>query len=143
MGRKILVSLGVVLLSWFSFFGVNAPVVMAEDCSDPGFLGFHSWYHNLPMDQHCSPTVQKDKSGDKIAEFVWTIVLNVIFDIFVALGYLSTGFIIYGGYLYIMSSGDPVKTAKAKKTLVSAVSGAVIALLATVIVNTIITILGV
>ena len=66
------------------------------------------------------------------------IILNILADLSLAVGYLSLGFIIYGGYLYIMSSGDPGKAAKGKKTLMAAVIGTAIAMLASVIMNLIV-----
>ena len=138
----------VVLLNPVAYAASNSNTASSSDPApnsdcDGYFLGFRSWHNGITVTDNCIPSIPEDKTGDNIATFVWTIVLNVLFDIFVALGYLATGFIIYGGYLYIMSSGDPGKTAKAKKTLVSAVAGAAIALLSAVIVNTIITALGI
>ena len=69
--------------------------------------------------------------------------LNVTFDLTLAVGYIALGFVIYGGYLYIMSQGDPSRMAKGKKTLMSAIIGTIIAMLASVAVNTVRVILGI
>jgi hypothetical protein len=50
---------------------------------------------------------------------------------------VTIGFIVYGGYKYIMSNGDPSNVVKAKSTITNAVIGLIIAILSTVIVNTI------
>ncbi len=123
-----------------------APVHAAQCANDGGFLGFKAWYTGL-----CRSGIDGQRTNEIInpkelnssnqergfATFIWTIVLNVIFDISLAVGYLTLAMIIYGGYLYIMSQGDPGKIASSKKTLTRAVIGTVIAMGATVIVNTI------
>jgi hypothetical protein len=57
-------------------------------------------------------------------------------------GYVSAGFIVYGGYKYIMSGGEAKNVALAKTTITNAVIGLIIAILSTVIVNTIIVVLN-
>lgn len=49
---------------------------------------------------------------------------------------IAVGIVIYAGYLYMMSQGDPSRMARGKKTLVSAVIGITIAMGASVLVNT-------
>lgn len=51
-----------------------------------------------------------------------------------AVGAVSVGFIIYGGIQYSMSAGDPGKVATAKRTILYAVVGLAVALLAFAIV---------
>lgn len=82
--------------------------------------------------------------GDEAAltAFIWAIVLNISFDLSLAVGYLAVAMVIYGGYLYIMSQGDPGKAAKGQHTLTSAIIGVVIAMGASVIVNTAQVVLG-
>ena len=75
--------------------------------------------------------------------FVWTIILNILVDLLVIVGYASMIFIIYGGYQFIMSQGDPGKTAAGKKILTSAIVGMVISLSASVLVNTAMVILNI
>lgn len=117
-----------------------APVEAAACDPDGGFLGFKPWYSNLckgggGKDKNDIATPNKSDSN-AIPVFVWTIILNIVFDISLAVGYLTLAMVVYGGYLYIMSQGDPGKLAGAKKTLTSAAIGTVIAMGATVIVNT-------
>lgn len=129
-----MVVLGAVLML---SLGVNVEAVEAlggGDCGKKPFLGFRAWYEGL-CDGNDIKAPIRGSEGDLVA-FVWTIVLNVLTDISIAVGYLALGFIIYGGYLYIMSQGDPGKMAKGKKALTSAVIGTVIAASAVVIVNT-------
>ncbi len=99
---------------------------------------FKPWYAGLPMGDNCS--LQLDSTGEDgsgLASFVWQIVLNVLFDLMAAASIVAVGFVIYGGYLFITSEGDPGKAEKAKKTISSVIIGLIITLLATAIINTI------
>lgn len=91
------------------------------------FLGFTSW--------DCNVNIGKDQ--DSLKSGVWIIAANVLTDITVAATYLVLGFVIYGGYLYTMSSGDPGKVANGKKTLMHAFIGLAIVLLSNIILNSI------
>ena len=52
-------------------------------------------------------------------------------------GYLSVGFIIWGGFKYILAQGEPSGLVAAKKTIINAMIGLIIAILAYAIINTI------
>ena len=115
-------------------------------CGQDGFLGFRPWFAGLcdSDDPENSSIKAPDKDDEAdIARFVWTIVLNILMDLMIAVGYLALGFVIYGGYMYIISQGDPGKVMKAKKTLTNAIIGTIIALVASVAVNTVRVILGI
>ncbi len=117
------------------------PVSAASDAScDASFLTFRPWYYGLTEGADCRIVVG---SGDKatneeITAFVWTIVLNVLSNLFSAVGYLAIGFIIYGGYMYVLARGSADKINKGKKIIISAIVGLVICILAAVITNTIV-----
>ncbi len=114
---------------------------LAADC-EADFLGFRPWYEGVCENgEIISPDV--DEEGTELANFVWTIVLNISFDISLLIGYIALAMVIYGGFMYIMSQGDPSRAAKGKKTLTSAVIGVVIALSASVIINTAVSLLGI
>lgn len=124
---------------------LQAAPAMAADC-DSSFLGMRPWYYTDGSGSGVkiceNGDIKSPTDGDQLPAFIWTIALNVLFDLFLALGYLAMGFVIYGGYQYIMSQGDPAKAMRGKKTLTNAVIGTVIAMGATVIVNTISGIIG-
>ena len=61
-----------------------------------------------------------------------TNILNIVFGIVGALTFL---FIVYGGFKYVMSRGDPQATNTAKNTIIYAVVGMIITLSAAAIVN--------
>lgn len=117
----------------------------AKDACDGSFLGFRPWYHGLAEGSDCKLVSICEKEGGcnsagkevSLSFFVWTAVLNVMFDISLAVGYIAVAMVIYSGYLYMMSQGDPGKMARGKKALSSAIIGLVISMGATVIVNTV------
>ena len=114
-----------------------APVMAADNCKDT-LLGFRPWYYSgngLICQDGEIQSPEKD-DPDALSRYIWVIVLNVVFDLMLAVGYIALGMVIYGGYLYMMAQGDPGRAARGKKTLTTAVIGVVIAMGATVIVNT-------
>lgn len=120
----------------------------ALDC-EKTILGLRPWYSGLLEEEKIATdafeqetcTVRKPKEGE-LPSYVWRIILNVSADLALVVGYAAIIFVIFGGYKYIMSTGDPGKTKEAKTIITNALIGLIIALLATVIVNTIIGVLG-
>ena len=155
MKQKILGFLGAVLIGigCVGALGVTAEPAMAVEITTGGknncgttLLGFRPWYYSngtLMVICEGGNIKQPPKGdGDAMTKFIWTIILNISFDLTLAVGYIAVAMVIYGGYLYIMSQGDPGKAAKGQHTLTSAVIGVVIAMGASVIVNTAQVILG-
>ena len=116
------------------------------------FLGLRPWYYGLDgigwMDGSCnikSPDrglgSDGDTAGDNLAKFVWTIILNILVDLFTVAGVVALGFVIYGGYLFLRSGGDVAFATKGRKTLTAALVGLLIVTLANVISRLIATVL--
>ncbi|MBR2543641.1 hypothetical protein IKF03_03575 [Candidatus Saccharibacteria bacterium] len=94
----------------------------------PDFLGLTSWDCGL----NGTPSNETElKSG------IWMIASNIATDIAIIAAYLVLGYVIYGGYLYIFSAGDPGKAAEGKKTLTQAFIGLAIVMSANLIMGTI------
>jgi hypothetical protein len=55
--------------------------------------------------------------------------------VFAIIGAIAVGFVVYGGVQYTLSGGDPAGTKKAKDTILNAIIGLVITLVAFGIVN--------
>lgn len=89
-------------------------------------LGMVSWDCNVSISDE-----------DSLKNGIWTIASNVAVDLTVLAAYLVVGYVIYGGYLYMLATGDPGKLATGKKTLIQAFIGLAIVLLSNVILNTI------
>ena len=112
MKKKIFVLLFTIMFGWCSTLMMPASTVSAADggCEHMLFGIFKPWYAGLPMGDNCS--LQLDSTGEDgsgLASFVWQIVLNVLFDLMAAASIVAVGFVIYGGYLFITSEGDPGK----------------------------------
>ncbi len=110
----------------------------ANSCNN-SFLTFPAWYRGLPTESkngNCnikSPTT--GKNGEGLSKFIWTIVLNIIDIALQLVGYISVGFIIYGGFTYIVWAGASDRIANARKMIINAVAGLVISLFAVAIIN--------
>lgn len=115
-----------------------------QSCGAPILLGFRPWYADLCNgNTRGSSEIELPQGEDETISFIWAVALNILFDLFLAVGYLALGFVVYGGFLYIMAQGDPGKAAKGQRTLTTAVIGTVIAMSATVVVNTAKIVLGI
>lgn len=129
--KKILILCAIVLSTFATISYVASPTAFAKDfqtdranCEE--FLGLTTWDCNVVI-----------SNQDSLVTGIWTIAANVAKDIAVIAAYLVLGYVIYGGYLYTMSSGDPNKVATGKKVLTQAFIGLAIVMLANIIVGTI------
>lgn len=100
----------------------------AAACETKGIGILPSWYKYLKSEE--------DTTGRCSVVFVFPddigTVLLAIVEILLRLGvYVAIGFVIYGGILYMTSQGEPDKAANAQKTLLNAVIGLVITIVAT------------
>ena len=66
-------------------------------------------------------------------QFIWTVVANIMALVMGVVGYLAIALVIFGGFQYLTSSGDPGRAAKGKKTITNALIGTVICLLASAV----------
>jgi hypothetical protein len=97
-----------------------------------GFLGIPAWYNGL-TDGNCN--IQNPDSVGGISTFIWKIVLNVLGIILRVISYIAVIFIVYGGFLYLTSSGNAENIARALKTIMNASVGFAISLSAFAIQN--------
>lgn len=113
-----------------------ASTTYAAGCSS-NFLTFPTWYAGV-VDTGTCEIKQPGGGGEAdvaIGNFIWRIVLNIINIALQLVGYASLGFIIYGGFRYLISSGLPDKTTAARKTILNAVIGLVLSFFSVVIVS--------
>ena len=94
-------------------------------CEAP--LGFLPW--------NCGIVIEEVDGTEELKNMIWTIVGNVAVDITVAAAYLVLGYVIFGGYMYLSSSGDPTKAGTGKKILTQAFIGLAIVMSASVLLN--------
>lgn len=71
-----------------------------------------------------------------------TLVLSIINWVLLFLGLIATGFLIYGGFMYITSAGNEQNVDKAKKVIMYAAIGIIIIVLAAVLVNALVDIVA-
>jgi hypothetical protein len=111
--------------------GAVTPTTSTAACSGGSFLGFPTWYKYLPstnVNGLCSPSINSLSD-------IWLIVAAVIEILLRVAALVAVGFVIYGGFSYIISQGEPSKTAQARTTLINALAGLAIAVLAAVVVS--------
>ena len=98
------------------------------------FLGLPYWFEYLPGQKdalgRCVPTFNWNQP-----ESLWGVGLALIDILLRVVVLVAVGFVIYAGFQYMTSSGEPDKTKAAKETIVNALIGMVIAIVASVIVG--------
>lgn len=95
------------------------------------FFGLPAWYKYLnpkPGISRCVPPV--DELND-----IWLIGLAVIEFLIRAALYIGIVYVIYAGIKYSESRGNVDKAAKAKSTLIDAITGVVIAMVAVALIS--------
>lgn len=104
----------------------------AGQCTDKTFLGLVPWYHYLNLNSSCDVTnfnLLGTHSG------VLLILLAVVDDLLRIAGIVAVAFVIYGGIRYITSQGSPDETGKAQSTIMNALIGLAIAIIAVGVVS--------
>lgn len=131
--KELIVSMAaVVFIGGFVFALIIPSTALADDGCNRGFLGFPAWYQGL-TDGSCN-IVNPDTVGG-LSNFIWRIVLNVV-EIFMMLaGYLSVGFVIYGGFLLMTARGKSAEVAEGQMMIRNAVIGLVISFGSVAVVN--------
>lgn len=141
---KIIVTLytGLIVLLGVCVF-LPIPVQAAaksDDCHiTNSFLGFPTWYEYLDVGPRGEDSCAI-KGPQENGEFSFKLALPriglAIIDILLRLvGLVSVGFVIYGGFRYITSQGEPDATKKAQGTVINALIGMAIAIFAVTIVS--------
>ena len=111
-------------MNWIIFAAAAQPGCKSS------FFGLPYWYTylNVTAPPGCTPQIQGLND-------IWLIVAAIIEIALRIAAIVAVVFIIYGGFGYVTSQGDPEGTAKAKSTLVNALIGLAVAVMAAVIVS--------
>lgn len=133
--KKIILSTILMIFAGSSFIAISQPLPAYAECNAQ-FFGLPAWYRGL-TDGDCKIKSIGSSDGLTVTQFFWTVVANIIDCVFRIAGIAAVGFIIWGGFQYMTAVGDPGKLAGAKNTLINAVIGLAIAILSSVIVNTV------
>ena len=144
--KKFLVGLLVLVFSVSGLaFAVPATVnaatcTMGQD-TDSNFFSFPTWYRGLKgvtkdvTNPDQTKTTICTMEGSSPGSMVFTIALNIIDIALRVVALAAVGFVIYGGFRYVISRGEPEETKKAMDTILKALIGAVIAMIAAVAVS--------
>ena len=105
-----------------------------------GFFAIPTWYEYLEIGDKngdpCAVIGPKNAAGDLDIEKALPAIALAIIDILLRIvGLVTVGYVIYGGFRYMTSQGEPDATKKAQATVVNALIGMAIAIFATAIVN--------
>lgn len=144
--KKIILSL-MLVVTMLTGVVATTGAVYADDEGSGGcggstaFFGLRPWYEGLTTNINGKCEI-KTPTQDELPTFVWKIVLNILIDLSVLVGYIAVIMVAWGGYLYMFSRGLPDRAERGKKTLIAATVGLLISIFASVIMNTIMTILG-
>lgn len=125
-------------------------ILALEDTScnpDKTFFGLPVWYKYINV---TSANGTCDFSGFTFfnsshvfqPENIFLILLAVLDDLLVIAGVVAVVFVIYGGIQFILGQGEPERIKKAQGTILNALIGMVIAIIAAALVNFLGTSLG-
>ncbi len=108
-------------------------------CPDKQSISFFpAWYDNglCKNGQIVPPNAfDTNDSAKSFSMWITILALNIVSMLLVAVGYVSLGFIIFGGFKYITSGDSSSGTAAARKTITNAVIGLVISIMSVAIVR--------
>ena len=115
------------------------PQTAGAACKEGRLLTMPTWYRGLTETKdgecHIKPP---GKTQESLARFIWRIGLNVVEIMLHIVGYAAVGYMIFGGFKYLTSTGQPDKISGAKRTIMNAAIGLIISIFAIAIVNVIV-----
>lgn len=121
------------------FSAVQMFAASGGGCSPPTFLGLEAWYAYLPYSQDstiggCAISIPAGTSFLGPQSPILLVGLAIVDDLIRIAALAAVGYVIYGGIQYITSGGSPESTKKAQNTIINALIGLVLAILAASIV---------
>lgn len=102
---------------------------VTNKCSGRHFMGLRAWYDNVAA--VCEGRQPKD--AEEIRSIVWLIVLNLVTLALQVVGYVCVGFVVWGGYQYMLSRGESSRVMSGKKTITNALIGLALCMTASLI----------
>ena len=110
----------------------------ADTCSVKTFFGIPPWYKYLITSGRMAsnPVTQACELVGKLQWSDFTLIALALLDMALRLsGLVAVVFVIYGGFQYVTSQGEPDKTKDAQTTIINALIGLGIAVVATAFVS--------
>jgi len=127
-----------------SFLLQNFAVDCTSAAAKPMLFGLIPWYQYLTLAQNsstyrCDITNFHDTSANGILGLkdnpLLLIALAVLDDLLRIAAMVAVGYVIWGGIQYVTSQGSPDSTRKAQQTIINALIGVAIAILAAAMVG--------
>jgi Type IV secretion system pilin len=129
----------------FTTFSPTALAAGPECGKNRTFFGIPTWYKYLTFDENCEIVSNKKldqnndgkistseaKNGEKGLNNIWLITIAIVEILLTLAGILAVAYVIIGGVKFVLSQGEPQKIADARNTILYAVIGVVIAIVAT------------
>jgi hypothetical protein len=120
---------------------------IAQQCSKT-FLGLKPWFSYLPNDafKYTNPDTHIGSYSCNIENFsllgdggtssqLLPVLLAVADDLIRIAGLVAVAFVISGGIQFVISQGEPEKTKRARETIINALIGVVVAIIAALVVS--------
>lgn len=142
--KRLIASL-ILLMALIVPLAVPAVAQAAEadepDCNNSSaFLGFPTWYRYLEFEYNeetddCKVVGPAYEDGENAGNLRWPEVVGRVAIAVVEIGLrfagiIAVAYVIYGGFRFITSQGDPENAKSARQTIQNALIGLVIALVA-------------
>lgn len=119
----------IALLTYFAQTIQSLPTYGTQcDPTGGNFFALPHWYEYLSgqtdaLTGKCTPIFN-------FPQDIWAVLLAFIDILLRVGGLLAVGYVVYGGFQYITSQGEPDRTASAKSTILNAVIGLAIVIIA-------------
>jgi hypothetical protein len=114
---------------------IDSLLQFAATCPTKGITILPSWYKYISKDEQASAQSGSCELKFAFPDDIGAILLAVV-EILLRIGAIVAVFyVIYGGFLYMTSQGEPDKAKNAQTTITNAIIGLVVALLATAVVT--------
>jgi hypothetical protein len=131
---------------------VNKLADATDDCNKTGFFGLEPWWHFMPRElgvpangktpgDPCGVRcfnvfVQQEANecGQKASD-VPGVLLAIIDDLLRIAGLVAVGFVLVGSFQYVGSRGNAERTAQAQSTILSALTGLAVSIIAVALVS--------
>lgn len=121
-----------ILQQLYLFIFASAP----SGC-EKSFFGLIPWYHYLNSSSFNPPPdcSIKDFNFLGASSDLPLVLVAVVDDLLKIAGIVAVAFVLIGAFKYVNSQGDPEGTARAQSTIINALLGTAIAIVATLFVN--------
>jgi hypothetical protein len=116
----------------------NLFISFADTCSVQTFFGIPPWYKYLVGSGRMAsnPVTGACELVGKLQWSDWNLIALALLDMALRLaGLVAVVFVLWGGIQYVLSQGEPDKTKDAQQTIINALVGLAIALVATAMVS--------